>query len=252
MAWRVQRAVSVRAWPGCLFPIETTRALAESWISGSGAAGSLTPAVLGKSATLPRLWITRGCNTLTEHRERSGQLTDYHATTTSGLQLGEARPRVQEPAGARTGPELSHIYLEHEMKCCLSMPTKRRKPPRGIFSGTGLPSPTFALLTLVAIMSARIPTYRSARRLTSTQLPPARLPVFRSVVAHPPAPFLVEQAGSAAAASQGDKGKSAAKPSTDVKGKGKEKDKSDKSGTGVAGTTQVCRRTWRRGSDEVQ
>lgn len=44
-----------------------------------------------------------------------------------------------------------------------------------------------------------IPSYRSVARRTSQSLPPARLPVFRSVVAHPPAPFAADQAKAATA-----------------------------------------------------
>lgn len=45
-----------------------------------------------------------------------------------------------------------------------------------------------------------IPRYRSAA--LSSRLPPAKLPLFRSVVSHPPAPFAVEAAQRAAAAAQ--------------------------------------------------
>lgn len=41
-----------------------------------------------------------------------------------------------------------------------------------------------------------IPRYRSAA--LSSRLPPAKLPIFRSVVSHPPAPFAVESAQRAA------------------------------------------------------
>ncbi|GAA5961499.1 hypothetical protein JCM21900_000963 [Sporobolomyces salmonicolor] len=51
---------------------------------------------------------------------------------------------------------------------------------------------------------ASFPKYRSS---AATRLPPAKLPLFRSVVSHPPAPFAVEGANAA----------------NDTKGKGKEK-----------------------------
>ncbi|GAA5878799.1 hypothetical protein JCM1840_007253 [Sporobolomyces johnsonii] len=50
--------------------------------------------------------------------------------------------------------------------------------------------------------AASIPKYRSP---AASRLPPAKLPLFRSVVSHPPAPFAVETANAA----------------TDAKGKGK-------------------------------
>ncbi|GAA5825218.1 hypothetical protein JCM11251_006149 [Rhodosporidiobolus azoricus] len=58
----------------------------------------------------------------------------------------------------------------------------------------------------------KVPRYRSPA--LSSRLPPPKLPVFRSVVQHPPAPFAVEAANRAAEAQQeGSK--------TDKKGKGK-------------------------------
>ncbi|BGP41122.1 hypothetical protein JCM10450v2_005154 [Rhodotorula kratochvilovae] len=56
-----------------------------------------------------------------------------------------------------------------------------------------------------------IPRYRAPA--LSARLPPPKLPLFRSVVAHPPAPFAVEAHGRA--------GKDAAEGAKDAKGKGK-------------------------------
>ncbi|GAA5919610.1 hypothetical protein JCM6882_006582 [Rhodosporidiobolus microsporus] len=66
-----------------------------------------------------------------------------------------------------------------------------------------------------ASAAAKLPRYRSPA--LSSRLPPPKLPIFRSVVQHPPAPFAVETAARAteaqAAAQEGKK--------TDKKGKGK-------------------------------
>lgn len=67
-----------------------------------------------------------------------------------------------------------------------------------------------------------IPRYRSPAH--ATRLPPPKLPLFRSVVAHPPAPFAVEAHGKAkeAAAKHAQAGKEGDKEANaPAKGKGK-------------------------------
>lgn len=75
----------------------------------------------------------------------------------------------------------------------------------------------------------RIPSYKAVRRAIQPQLPPARLPVFRSVVIHPPQPFAADQAKANAAADL--EGKS---PKGKGKGKGKETATAGENGTASA------------------
>ncbi|GAA5992910.1 hypothetical protein JCM10908_001401 [Rhodotorula pacifica] len=80
-----------------------------------------------------------------------------------------------------------------------------------------------ATRTAAASSASSIPRYR-APALTS-RLPPPKLPLFRSVVAHPPAPWATQQGPSAAQAQASES------QQKDVKGKGKAKGKADKSST---------------------